>query len=394
MKNSVRVLHVIGGVDLRFGGPSFAIWEILRMLIGSEAECTLAIGVVNAGEEELVREFCPQVARVVSFPRERVAKFHFSAAFTRRCGTLLGQADVVHLHGIWHWIAFWTAFRAATVNAPVLLRPAGSLDHFDLQKRAWIKRVLGPFLIRRMLGARNAVHCTSSREALNLQTYRGCARRVVLPLPVDERALQSPASKAEARAQLGLPASAEIVLFMSRLNYKKGLELLIPALDRAMLHHPSLFFVLAGSGDRAMEENIGRWLQTSAIGDRTKRVGFVTGPAKAAVLRASDLFVLPSMNENFGVSVVEAMLAGLPVVLSPGVYITDDLGRSPAVRVCSRDIVALAEAIEAQLYALRQRPGLGDLAHMLARHLYSPQALCDRYVACYREMAHGNVEGN
>ncbi len=101
---------------------------------------------------------------------------------------------------------------------------------------------------------------------------------------------------------------------MSRIDPKKGLDLLIPALEKLLEEGLDFHFVLAGSNpqDPDCEHEIRQRIEASSIGERTT----VTGDIKLGLLQDADLFVLPSYYENFGIAVAEAMAVGTAVVIS------------------------------------------------------------------------------
>jgi glycosyltransferase involved in cell wall biosynthesis len=320
-----------------------------------------------------------------NFPRQRPDIFGFSRGFAARIDALARAADVIHTHSMWNWPVYRAARAARRAGVPVIFRPAGALDRFDVQKRALAERVIGPLFLRRLL-APNVFHCTARREAEQLVAYGGDARREVLPLPVAAVACAGEEARASVRRRLGIPAEAPVVLFMSRLNYKKGLDLL-PALARARAALPDLHFILAGAGEREIEALVDQLVKEHAMTAWTHRLGFVGGAEKAAMLAASDVFALPSQNENFGVSVVEALSAGLPVLVSPEVYIVGEIGATPAIDICAREIGALAAGVGSLLARVcAERPALAVEARAIwARH-FSPAVVRPRYVDFYRRV--------
>ena len=102
------------------------------------------------------------------------------------------------------------------------------------------------------------------------------------------------------------------MLFLSRLDTKKGLDLLLQAFARVRGAGQNPALVVAGTGDAAFEAGLRREAARLGIDGDLHWAGFLSGADKLAALADADLFVLPSYSENFGISVVEAMAAGLP----------------------------------------------------------------------------------
>lgn len=380
-----RILHVLAGVSAKSGGPTAALLAMLRMLAGTEAQCSVVVGVADPGDKSVLMEIEAAGANLWSYPRESFSQFGFSRRFSCEFRSMLREHDIVHVHSQWNWPTYWAACVARKERIPVVFRPAGALDRFDVRKHALMKRVLGPLLLRRLFQPPNMFHCTARREVEELVDYGGAAEREVLHLPVPAVPGVDGSARAKARADCGIPLDAPVVLFMSRLNYKKGLELLLPALAAAKRRIPSLHFVLAGTGERELEVLVDRLVADYGMVTWTHRVGFVAGARKSAMLAACDVFALPSQNENFGVSVVEALSAGIPVLVSPEVYLVNEIGPSAAVAVSERSIPAIARELE-RLIGLTQRERetiAGEARRIWAAH-FAPELLRPRYIDFYQ----------
>lgn len=381
-----NILHVIAGVSAASGGPTSALRSLLQMLEGTEVRSSVVVGVADPADDVILSEISRSAFGLTAFPREYFSRFSCSLAFTRGFRPIVRNHDLVHIHSMWNWPTFWAAQVAKQEGVPVVFRPAGALDHFDVRKHQKVKALLGPLFLRRLFEAPNVFHCTARREAEQLVTYGGRARREMLPLPVPGLCPAADAGS-ELRRKLGIPAEAPVVGFLSRLNYKKGLELLLPALARVRARLPGLHFLLAGAGESEIETMVSDLIAAHGLADCTHRLGFVEGPEKAAVLAALDVFALPSQNENFGMSVIEALSAGRPVVVSPEVYITSEIGPSPALVVCARTIDAITLSLEGLLATVQQnRGGMAAEAKSIWNRHFAPDVLRSRYTDFYQRV--------
>jgi len=380
----VRVLHVIGGVSATFGGPTVALLELLRLMAGTPAACAVAVVAADRADESVLQELRATGAAVTSFPRERFHPAQFSGAFSRALPRLLAGCEVAHIHSMWSWGPYWGLRCAQRQGIPAVIRPAGALDPFDLRKHAPAKRLLGPLFLRRLFRPPNVFHCTARREAARLESYGGDAKRLVLPLPIAAGPRPQDATRAAARAALGLAPGDRALLFLGRLNYKKGIDLILRAMARPEAAGTCL--LLAGDGDSAIKGEIARLTAEFWLAERIRTLGFVGGGDKTRLLQASDLLVLPSMNENFGVSVVEALQASLPVLISDEVYIADDIQGSRAVGVCVRSAESVARGIAALTGDPSQREALGREARAVWEQRYSPEVLRPAYLRLYRRL--------
>ena len=119
-----------------------------------------------------------------------------------------------------------------------------------------------------------------------------------------------------------------IVLFLGRLNFKKGLDVLARAFAGAA-RACDAHLVVAGPDD-GMGAKVGAWVDSFGLRGRTTFTGMVAGADKLALLADADLFVLPSYSENFGIAVIEAMACGVPVAISDRVNLWREVAGADA----------------------------------------------------------------
>jgi glycosyltransferase involved in cell wall biosynthesis len=164
-----------------------------------------------------------------------------------------------------------------------------------------------------------------------------------LPLGVQIPSL-IPNAQDQVRQILQIPDRFPILLFMSRIHPKKGLEYLIEALGKLKEYNFSL--VIAGSGELDYVQQLQDLLVTQGISDRTYLVGFVKGETKNLYLQGADLFTLTSHSENFGVAAIEALAAGTPVLITDGVAIAPMVKEQAIGYVTKLEVNAIVTALE------------------------------------------------
>jgi len=147
-------------------------------------------------------------------------------------------------------------------------------------------------------------------------------------------------------------AGNHIVLYLGRITIQKGVDYFVRAAQKVLEHEPNTYFVIAGTGD--MENQLMRQAGDLGISDRVLfHVGkYVGGKERADLLAASDLFVMPSVSEPFGIVPLEALLeAGTPVLISKQSGVSEVLRH--ALKVDFWDIDEMANKIVA---ILRHKP--------------------------------------
>jgi glycosyltransferase involved in cell wall biosynthesis len=173
---------------------------------------------------------------------------------------------------------------------------------------------------------------------------------------------------------------------MSRVDYKKGLDFLIPALARLKPEFPKLWFVLAGTGTPEFFGKVRSWIEQHGIRAFTTEVGFVSGQEKLDALAAANIFALPSLNENFGIVIIEAMYAGLPLLISSEVYIAQDIANAKAGIICSPDVDSVTRHLRTMLDGSVDLRAMVEQGRQLVRTRYQPEVATETLVKMYEEL--------
>jgi glycosyltransferase involved in cell wall biosynthesis len=187
-----------------------------------------------------------------------------------------------------------------------------------------------------------------------------------------------------------------IVLFFGRINFKKGLDILAKAFGTVARRRDDVHLVIAGPDNDGWGKQVRTWLKEEGALDRTTFTGMLLGPEKLAVLRDASMFVLPSYSENFGLAVIEAMAAGLPVIISDQVNIWREIQTGEAGRV----IPCAAPALADQILDLLDHPDaathMGQQGRALVQERFQWHQIGQRLVKAYGRIiaAHHRKRGS
>ena len=135
------------------------------------------------------------------------------------------------------------------------------------------------------------------------------------------------------------------ILFMGRIHPKKGMDLLFCAFSEIAGKREDIALVIAGSGEEEYTDSVKALFNSKGLSERTVFTGMLTGEEKISALRESEIFVLPSYGENFGISVIEAMVSGLPVVVTNKVGLCSDIAEYEAGIVTGCDAGEIAAGV-------------------------------------------------
>ncbi len=145
----------------------------------------------------------------------------------------------------------------------------------------------------------------------------------------------------------------KIVTFLGRITYQKGPDYFVEAAAKVLKHLPNVRFVMAGSGD--MLNHVVRRVAKLGISDRFHFTGFLKGDEVRRMFELSDVYIMPSVSEPFGISPLEAMRSNVPVIISKQSGVAEVL--THAVKVDYWDVDAMADAI----YSLVTYPALHNM---------------------------------
>jgi glycosyltransferase involved in cell wall biosynthesis len=384
----VKILHLIPSIAPVRGGPSQAIIQMVCALREQEIDAEIATTNDNGPdllEVPLHQRTIYQDVPVWFFPRfspsiHSIREFAFSSALTHWLWQNLDQYNLLHVHAIFSYPSTIGMMIARIKNIPYINRPLGQLCTWSLQQSQRKKQIYLNLVERSNVNHAQRLHFTTEQEKQEASTLELEASSFILPHGITLPPFK-PKAHHQLRENLNLSADEPIILFMSRLHEKKGLEYLIPALGK--LKEKRFTFVLAGNGTPEYETHITQLIQAAKITNRTYRSGFISGEQKTLFLQGSDLFVLTSHSENFGVAVLEAMAAGLPVLITPGVALASVVRQHQLGYITDLDTQMIASQLQSCLENPTQLERLRDRAREFILKHYTWEQIAGQLIEIY-----------
>ena len=343
----MKVLHVIPSISLRRGGPGVAALEMAAALRQQGVEASLLTtnddGSGLLADLPLGRWIDQDGVPLLAFgrwspPIAPLREFAVAPALSQWLGAHLRDYDLLHIHALFSYPSTSAMAQARAAGVPYVLSTIGQLCHWSLARSSRRKRWMLRLIERRNLDGAAALHVTTGAERDQSADLGLAAPAVVIPLGVH----LPPVGATQAQSGAG-PTR---FLFLSRIHPKKQLEQLFAALA---LVPGEWTLDIAGEGEPAYVAALKRQAEQLGIANRCQWRGFLAGEAKWQALAAADWFVLPSASENFGIAAIEALAAGLPVILSPEVAVAELLSSSGAAIICGSEPRVLAATLERAL---------------------------------------------
>ena len=316
----MRILHIISSVNPTGGGPIEAMNQF-SLMMGKSGH-----------HSEVASLYPPEAPHVKHSPLPVHAlgpghsHYSFSARFVPWLDANRGNYDVAVVHGIWQFHSFGTWRALHNSSTPYVIFTHGMLDPW-FKKRYPLKHIkkwmFWPWSDYRVLRDAHAVLFTCEEERTlarhSFWLYR-CNEAIVgygIPGPPGnpERELLEFFNRyPELRGK-------KLALFISRIHPKKGCDLLIEAFSKILAPHADWHLVIAGPDQVGLQRELSGRAEQLGIKSRITWTGMISGALKWGAIRAAEIFVLPSHQENFGIVVAEALAAGVPALISNKVNI-------------------------------------------------------------------------
>lgn len=381
----MRVLHVIPSISGRSGGPAQAIVPMCRALQAQGTEVVIATTDVDPREQMVLsQEGTYRGIPTIFFPLQWGESFKYSKPLAAWLDANVAGFDVVHIHAVFNHACIAAAGACRKHRVPYVVRPLGTLDPWSMKQKSLKKFVFWQLVGKRMLEAAAAVHYTAKAEKSAAEGSLGLRRGQVIPLGV-EGPLSAPDSNGTDLPLRKVPGLAghPYVLVLSRLHPKKGLDIFIDAFA-SLLGKPEFQgwkLVLAGDGPADYVQALRHKVATLNVADEVFFPGWLEDDEKEAFLRRASLLALPSHHENFGLCVMEALAAGVPVLVSPHVNLATEIEAAGAGWIAAVTPAAIEAALAEALGSEAERGRRGEAGKTL-----SLEFSCERVAVRLNEM--------
>jgi glycosyltransferase involved in cell wall biosynthesis len=270
----MRVVHSVGSIDPRHGGPSRTIPGLCRALTEVSVDVTL-----------LARETC-QPHRHATVLWRRIRRHEF---------------DVVHDHGLWLPTNHVAALASRRAGVPLVISPRGMLGSWELRFKGWKKRLAWRVYQARDARSARLIHVTSADEGEAVR-----AAGIKSPLAVIPNGVEVPAQRVRPMRP------RRRALFLSRIHPKKGILTLVTAW--AQIRPPAWELMIVGPDADGHKKSVEDLVRAEGLSDVITVAPATSDEEKWETYADADLFVLPTFSENFGIVVAEALASGLPVI--------------------------------------------------------------------------------
>lgn len=384
---ALKILHVVPTYlpATRYGGPIYSVHGLCKALVRKAHEVHVVTTSVDGPNDS-------SVPLGVATDLDGVKVWYFSSKIGRRLywSSKMGQwlnrvadtFDLIHIHSVFLWPTLAASRAARKHHVPYLIAPRGMLvedliaQRGAFRKRAWIR-----LFERDNLARAAAIHFTADSELADFQRLGlEMGRGVIVPNGVEPPSQTDPSAVSEDVIQAQGPGG--YVLFLSRISWKKGIERLLEAMVRLPAHR----LVIVGNDEEGLLPSLLRLADSLGVSSRVAFVPrSVAGADKEALFEKAALFVLPSISENFGNVVLEAMARACPVVVTSEVGAKQVVIEAEAGEVVEGTPEALARGIRTVVFDSRYQKAGERGREFVSAHYYW-DAVAGKMEEVYRDL--------
>ncbi len=302
---------------------------------------------------------------------------------------LIRDADVVHIHGYRNFLFSGVSLLAKYYGVPYVIQPRGALvEKFGRvnQKLAY-DRTIGQFILR------NASYIIIlSEEEREKLVFTGVSPDKIIKIynPLDPSLFSYPPDGLRFRAKYKIDQNDFVILFLSRLHEKKGLDILIEALAGINRSDVRLLIVGPDDGYLSVAEKL---ISKYNLQSRTIITGPIYGDEKFDAYRAADIYVLPTRGgEGLPTTIVEACWVGIPIIVTNTTEVSQIINKRIGLAV-NDDVLELRNAILELLSNSRLRSYFKEQTIQVLNEYFDLGKALDRFEFVYKScISHRNIK--
>ena len=316
----MKILFVIPALGSVYGGPSKILLGLAQAL-GSQGVSVDIIATTANGNSCLnvpvgtwVKE---KFYRVQYFSYWDFLDYKFSLSLTYWLFQNVSNYDLVHTHAIFSYAVLPAYWACRVHQVPYAISPHGMLEPWALSNKSWKKLFYFNFLEKPALQRANAIFL-SSVEAKNIKNLGIKSQLCIVPNGILQDDFQALPDSEIFFQKFPETRHKILILFLGRIDPKKGLDLLATAFEKVHAQFPQTHLIIAGPDNVGFSPTAKDYFTKVNCLEFVTFTGMLTGSLKYAALSAANVYVAPSYSEGFSISVLEGMASGLPCVITTG----------------------------------------------------------------------------
>ena len=374
---NLKIAHSIASMDIRAGGTTSAVLDILK----------------EQSKFADLELYTLSSAHQIDIDIERLKLFSETAlirdySFELQKKLKESSADIFHCHALWNLTMHQMAAKARKLKKKYIISVHGMLHPWAINNKGFKKKIALSLYQQADLNMADCLHATSAFEAQYIQQSGYLNPIAVIPNGIN---LKDYPLRKDSIAN----TNKRKLLFLSRIHFEKGYVVVLFAWSKIPeVLRADWEMEIVGSGDRDYLESLQIKIKNLNLQSQIKITGPKYGKEKIQIYHSSDLFILPSYSENFGMVVAEALSCGIPVITTKGTP-WKDLEDSNAGSWIDLGIIPLQETLKQYLQKDRSElKQMGINGRKLVEEKYSIESVGTKFKELYYWMLNKNRKPN
>jgi glycosyltransferase involved in cell wall biosynthesis len=293
---------------------------------------------------------------------------------------------VVHTHTVFSPLISFCQWVCSLHKVPYVVTPHGMLEPWALGYKFRKKNIYFNLLERRNISRSALIQGTASVELENISRLFPHSNAQLVPNGISlSQSLGDFGTKIDCLERYPELNNKRLILFLGRIDPKKGLDLLASAFEQVRRHTPDTHLIVAGPDNIGYLSQAKQYFAEASCLEAVTFTGMLTGEMKACALELAEVYVSPSYSEGFSMSVLEGMAAGLPCVITTGCNFPE-AQENTAAYVVDIDANAIAMALSHCLQNPQEAKAVGERARQFIRQNYTWESIATRLIQSYAEI--------
>lgn len=379
----MRILHIISGFAEKYGGIAQVVYNLSSTQASFGHKVTIAASTRQGEENEVLR---PNGVKLVISLQDKVNMLWNSHSFKlyNDAKDLVGNSDIVHVHGIWNHSSFVGSRVSYILNKPYIITPHGSLAPWCLAQKRIKKKIYMAIVQKKQLLRANLIHAISDAEANDIRDILGETKIRTVPNGVSVDTNIKINEVLDFWNSYPCLRGKRYVLFLGRLHPKKGVDILIKSFARLIEDFNDLVLVVAGPDEIGWRSKLEQLTRKLGITKSVVFTGLVTGAYKKCILKNAEIVVLPSHSEVLSIVALEAMAFSKPLIISEGCGFPEVAEKGAGIIVKPR-VEEIGDAMRSVLGKTEKLKQMGKRGRELIEEKYSWQKIASQMNEIYYE---------
>lgn len=389
----MKILHISPSYypAFQYGGPIKLDYLLNKFLV--KKGISVDVFTTNAGLENDMEILLDQWTNVSGTNVKYFSyclrdNYNFSHSMLLNLIKEISKYNLVHISYVWNFPVLAGALVSKINKIPYMISPHGTLCREAIElKSKHLKKLYFTLLGRVYIDWANGIHFTSEDEMRNSTSYLNIkSKPYIVPNGIDLSEYENLPGKNQFKVKYPILSGKRYILFLGRVNKKKGLDILVNAFKLLAKGFEDLFLVVVGPDNDGYKAELENMIDKKGLKNKVLFTGMLLGDDKLAAYTGAEVFVLPSYSENFGMTVVEAMACNVPILISDKVGIYDDVEKYNAGIVTS----TTTDSLYSGLKKLLENPDISKSnvvnAGKLVKDKYDISKVADKMICVYEDI--------